>query len=333
MGRHGQCRRGIPSGRRRAKQTLEPRLQSTDCVEAAVPKNPSDIDFIPIDDLLATDTADADPGSPQPRSPTQMPLPKAPPHPTTGAFKKIAETQAPAPPADAVPAPGTVAITPPNAEKRKAAINPRRRTRSGNDATMAAATGVLLILLAAGMYLFFSPQSPAPAPVDQASRTFDVPSAPVIKPEPAESPQPLPDDGIQPAAASPPITAQAPAASAPAIDLEASVGDFLAVWQAAWEGSAGPDGNLADYLNCYGPDFTVAGMDKAAWAAEKGVKNRRKDWIRVRLSRIRVTPPAGGDTVSVTFSQDYASSNYSETSEKTLLLKRSGPSWQIIGTR
>ena len=284
-----------------------------------MPDNPSDVDFIHIDDLLVDDAADVD--NPQARSPVQMPLPQAQSPQTTGAPKKYAVPQAPTALADAAPAPETAAITQrnQNAKQRRSAVIPRQRIRRGNESTMAAAMGILLILLATGMYLYFSPQSPEPLSETAAPKTFDVPSAPVLKSAPA------------PASLPPPVTVPAPVASAPTADLETSVGDFLAVWQAAWEGSAGTDGNLANYLNCYAPDFTHAGMDKATWAADKGFKNRRKDWIRVRLSDIRITPPEVGDTVSVTFAQNYASSNYSEASEKTLLLKRSGPSWQIIG--
>ena len=291
----------------------------------------TDIDFIRIEDLLADESADAKPKRRPARSPAQMPLLQGP-----DASKNRAGARKQPPPAPlASPEPTTALKTPPITQPPRAAIVLNRRVRGRNESTVAAATGVMLILLAVGLYLYFSPQPPAPEPVAQAHKTFDVPRpaapAATLQSEPSASPKPPLEESIQPVAPAAPAAPEAPAASVSAVDLEQSVGDFLAAWQTSWEHSAGPEGKIEDHLNCYAQDFTTAGMDKAAWGADKGLKNRRKDWIRVRLSDVRITPAEVGDTVSVTFLQDYASSNYSEISEKTLLLNKNGSSWQIIG--
>lgn len=215
------------------------------------------------------------------------------------------------------------------AGKPRQIIVQRRRKPGGDRGRSAAIVGVLLIGLAVAMVLFFSPPSQAPAPAVPAPRVYAVPPMPVPPPDPplqasAEPPAP------QPAPVSAPDPDGTPADPS-AEDLETSVRDFLAVWEAAWEGTAGPSGDPAPYQAAYGPDFTHAGVDRAAWLADKARKNSRKAWIRISLSDIRVTPPTEGAPVRVTFQQEYASSNYSEVSEKTLLLHSADGAWQIVG--
>ena len=72
-------------------------------------------------------------------------------------------------------------------------------------------------------------------------------------------------------------------------------------------------------------------MDRAAWEADKAAKNRRKEWIRVQIDSIRVSNPAPDGTVKVRFVQTYESSNYSDKTEKTLILTLEADEWKILG--
>ncbi|MFH1980965.1 MAG: hypothetical protein ABIL58_03905 [Pseudomonadota bacterium] len=284
-----------------------------------MPDNAPDIDFISIEDLITQDQKAAEPEPSGARRPLQMPLPQVSHSPAPAASKPRKQLSA-------RPANLNVAVPSKSAAKRRQTIVGRRRKRGANEAVLAASMGVFLIVMAVGVYLYFAPSLPAPAPVPvfQGPRVFKIPPLPV----PAAAPVSPQTDDI---AAAPSQAHEPIAAAPPLIDLEREVSDFLSSWRLAWEKTAGLEGALGPYLDCYAATFTHEGMDKAAWATDKGRKNRRKDWIRVRLSDIRVATPMAGEPVRVTFFQDYASSNYSEAAEKTLLLKKSGSSWQIIG--
>ena len=278
-----------------------------------MPDIPSDSEFIDIDDLVIEEKTMA---RPEPQQ--QMPPPKGLRSPVPGRSKSQAAP-----------------VLRQASGKRRQTIVSQRRSRRGSESALAAAVGAVLILIAVGAYLHLSP-TPAPPPqmqkpIAQAPRAFKIPP----QPAPVKAAEPLPTVSPQaPSAdtARPRIDGPAPAPSQ-TIDIQASVTGFLSAWGRAWENTAGPKGVMGPYLDCYSADFSHDGMDKADWAADKGYKNRRKDWIRIRLSNIRVSTPMVDDTVSVTFFQDYSSSNFSVAGEKALLLKKSGPSWEIIGIR
>jgi len=295
-----------------------------------MPDTSPDFDFISIDDLGSEErqspgSKSAPKGKPVPMSQTSLNASgragvRGAVKPTTGRRSKAA----------------TPATPLPTAEKSRMVIVQRRRKRGGRESAMAAAVGVLLIAVAVGMYLSFAPLSTPPPLTARAPKIYKVP--PLPPPPPATEVQaavtsgvPIESDlGTEEAAAAT-VSEPATAATGQEMDIDTSVTEFLGAWRTAWENTAGPKGVLGPYRQCYAPQFTHSGMDRAAWMADKGQKNSRKEWIRVRLSDIRVAAPAKDDTVLVTFFQNYASSNYTEASEKTLLLKKSGNSWQILG--
>ncbi len=167
-----------------------------------------------------------------------------------------------------------------------------------------------------------NPDGPAPetnkAPADPPAKTIApdaANSAPSQEQQAAPQPQPARQDA---------------AASGPALDQ--GVRDFLEGWRLAWEGTAGPQGDMTRYAALYSPDFQAKNRDRAGWLAEKARKDRKKDWIRIELTDIQIKA-LNDQTVRVSFSQSYASSNYTATDPKTLLLRKDGPRWEILSER
>jgi len=115
------------------------------------------------------------------------------------------------------------------------------------------------------------------------------------------------------------------------VPIDEQVKVFLEKWAAAWEATAGPDGNFSAYESCYSDNFMARGMDKTAFIQDKQVKNKRKKWITIGVQDISVKEIGAPNRVKASFTQDYSSSNYSSSSPKTLVLANEPGGWKIIG--
>ena len=115
-------------------------------------------------------------------------------------------------------------------------------------------------------------------------------------------------------------------------DISSQIHNFLKEWKTAWESSAGDSGDIAHYISFYSSDFKSGRLNKSGWASDKTRKNRRKKWIRVEFSDIKIMKP-DNNQVKVKFSQDYKSSNFSVVSEKVLLLKQESGKWTILSEK
>lgn len=113
-------------------------------------------------------------------------------------------------------------------------------------------------------------------------------------------------------------------------DLNDQIYSFLSEWKDAWEKSAGRDGDIIEYLNFYSEHFKSGRFDKSRWKKDKSLKNKRKSWIKIGISDVRITGPDRDNRVAVNFTQDYRSSNYSVRSEKELVLIRENGTWVIV---
>ncbi len=211
------------------------------------------------------------------------------------------------------------------------------------------ASGLLVALGAAAGFYLFKP-SPPPPPAQKPVK-FAVKNAPGLKFEvPASEPAKVVDLGPkanaaaeagsaggspEPAEGPPELagqkTARPPEQPGSAEAPDASVHKFLSSWKAAWEASAGPSGRIGPYISHFSKDFQAGGMDRAQWKADKAAKNRRKDWIRIGLENIKISRPAEDGTVTVHFLQTYESSNYSDKTDKTIVLQRETGDWKILG--
>jgi len=116
-------------------------------------------------------------------------------------------------------------------------------------------------------------------------------------------------------------------------DLHEVTASFIGAWKKAWEMSAGANGDMDGYLAYYSDRFTAGGFDKETWAMDKTRKNRRKEWIRIEISDIRVSLPADTSRTEVRFFQDYRSSNYASQGEKLIVLSKETEGWKIICER
>ena len=97
--------------------------------------------------------------------------------------------------------------------------------------------------------------------------------------------------------------------------------------------SAGSKGDITEYISFYSNDFRSGRLNKNEWASDKSRKNSRKKWIRVELFDIKISNPDKKNHVSVRFSQDYRSSNFSVVSEKVLQLEKVKDKWVILSER
>lgn len=96
-------------------------------------------------------------------------------------------------------------------------------------------------------------------------------------------------------------------------------------WRADWE-SLDADRYLAHYASAFRSD----GMDLAAWQAHKRRVNAGKSWIEVSLSKVTVfRSPGKQSLVTVTFDQDYRSSNLTQKTRKRQYWVEEAGRWKI----
>lgn len=172
--------------------------------------------------------------------------------------------------------------------------------------------------------------SPAPAPATAATSPAPVAPAPAVSPAPGAKPQPS-VTAAAPASATPRteiISRGTPSASADASPARAEVEAAVRAWAAAWSRR-----DVSAYLAAYSPDFTPAGagLDNAAWAAQRRQRIEAKSQIDVRVERLELD--AKGNDWVASFVQHYRGDSLRETTRKQLLMRRSGGRWLIVGER
>ena len=111
--------------------------------------------------------------------------------------------------------------------------------------------------------------------------------------------------------------------------LRADRDTFLAAldaWRRDWESN-----NVERYLAHYGKNFRTSDRDLEGWKAHKRRVSAAKSWIKVSLGNLSVfRDPGANDLVSVTFDQDYRSSNLSQRTRKRQYWAREGARWKIL---
>ena len=111
--------------------------------------------------------------------------------------------------------------------------------------------------------------------------------------------------------------------------LQAERNSFLAqieAWRKDWESR-----DLERYLSHYGAGFRTGDRDLDGWRAHKRRVNVHKRWIRVTLKDIGVyRDPGALNLVTVTFEQEYRSSNLSERSRKRQYWELEEGHWKIV---
>ncbi|MFC1866815.1 PP2C family protein-serine/threonine phosphatase [Thermodesulfobacteriota bacterium] len=108
---------------------------------------------------------------------------------------------------------------------------------------------------------------------------------------------------------------------------------FIGDWKSAWENTAGENGNIEKYISFYSTEFRANRLDKEGWKRDKVRKGRKKQWVRIGISDIKISGPTEENRIEVRFNQDYRSSNFSVRSGKLLILRKEGNEWKIITER
>lgn len=172
-----------------------------------------------------------------------------------------------------------------------------------------------------------APPAPAPAAAPAPLPPATVKPAPAAVPPPVSVPAPTP--AAKPAPAPAPVAVAPPAPkpveSKPAPDAAATTGVTKAVeqWAAAWSGK-----DVKSYLGAYAADFQPPnGASRKSWEAERTQRITKPGKIEVGIDNLDVS--VDGDKATAKFRQHYRSANLATSSNKTLLLTRSGGKWQI----
>jgi len=164
-----------------------------------------------------------------------------------------------------------------------------------------------------------TPAQPAPAAVPDA-----VAAAPVAAvAAPAAAPA-APTAMYQATPASPAAAAAAPSASSPTAYIDKTVLQSVNEWASAWSSK-----NVKGYLAYYAPDFkTPNGESRSDWEAMRNERISKPKSIHVGISGAKVKV-IDDSHASVTFKQNYKSSNLNVSGGKTLSMVKSGDKWLI----
>ena len=102
---------------------------------------------------------------------------------------------------------------------------------------------------------------------------------------------------------------------------------FFERWRLDWESL-----DTDRYLSHYSTQYDDGKLDHGGWTTRKRRVNRAKSYIKVGVSDLSVFKyPGDEEMLVVTFSQNYDSSNYKQTSRKRQYWRReSGDTWRIV---
>jgi outer membrane protein, adhesin transport system len=121
-----------------------------------------------------------------------------------------------------------------------------------------------------------------------------------------------------------PAVTEAPTAVTPAPAAVATVNERLQGWAQAWSAK-----DVDAYLSFYAKDFAPARYTNTRWKAERRRLLSKPGTIDVKVAD--VSTAVQGDTVVTRFTQNYRSSNFNDTSPKSLTWKAGDDGqWYII---
>lgn len=128
-------------------------------------------------------------------------------------------------------------------------------------------------------------------------------------PVPVEAAQTAPQEAPQPAAKT---------------DPAAEVLSRVQAWAAAWSAR-----KVQEYLAAYSPGFKPQDMSREAWEKQRLERISKPGAIEVLLRDVRVSVQ-DETRATATFTQDYRSGAYSDSTRKTLQLEKTGDVWLIV---
>jgi len=173
-----------------------------------------------------------------------------------------------------------------------------------------------------------------PAKVATAPAAAPVPATPAAAPAPATPSVKTTAPTAAVVATTPTTTmaaaAAAPAKAAPAAPAKADAGNeeirkALSGWAAAWSNK-----EVKTYLAYYGPEFKPPkGMSRKAWETQREERIAGKGG-KISVTFDEPTITISGDKATVKFRQHYKAPGLSTSSNKTLVMGRSGGKWLIV---
>lgn len=180
-----------------------------------------------------------------------------------------------------------------------------------------------------------APVAVKPAPVPVPVATPMVAPKPTVPPPKVEAPKPIeppkPATKPEPVASKPtdnkpPVAVAKVEKVAPKEDNGADKTAVLQAvqgWAKAWSSK-----NVNAYLGYYGRDFKAPGGNRKDW------ENTRRDRIerpkKIAVDVLKPVVKVQGERAEVRFRQRYESSNLSATTQKTLVLSKTGNRWHIV---
>jgi hypothetical protein len=97
----------------------------------------------------------------------------------------------------------------------------------------------------------------------------------------------------------------------------------LLIWVKAWEGR-----EVNDYLSFYSKNFRTPKKSHKEWVAQRRSALRGNSSISIEVSDIQMKQD--GETIEMSFTQDFKSDKTSDVGRKELIWKNEGNSWKII---
>lgn len=103
---------------------------------------------------------------------------------------------------------------------------------------------------------------------------------------------------------------------------EETIQNLINKWVASWQ-----SGDMETYRRCYASDFQSKGKDLNAWVSYKAKLHKKSKNVRINIEHLQIT--ADANIASAVFTQNYNSSIFKDSGEKTLKLIKTNNEWKI----
>jgi len=162
------------------------------------------------------------------------------------------------------------------------------------------------------------PVKPKPVSRPKSEPVATVAKASTRTPKPIAKPKPKPKpEKVVKAKPKPKKTAK-PAPANPALDVKKA----LLSWANAWSNR-----DAGKYINAYKKGYAPSGKAHKDWAAGRRWNFKTKKYIKVTLSKIRIS--SDGKNYRAKFKQSYESNTYKDVVNKELIFIKKGGHWKI----
>lgn len=137
-------------------------------------------------------------------------------------------------------------------------------------------------------------------------------------------PAPAPAATTAPVSTQTTAAAPTPAPGKAAVPLTTPVSQRLLDWATAWSTK-----DVTRYLSFYDASFKPAGTARSKWFANRTKLLKKEGPIELKISNVQ-RRTVSANTVETRFEQLYASKDFKDKSQKTLVWKRVGSEWYIV---